>query len=112
MKQFYLVLAVCSVCLASFSQILLKKGAQKSYSSRIQEYLNGYVAGGYGMLFVSTLLTIMAYKQLSFLSVPVVEALGYVLVPLLSRWFFQEKISLRKLVGILCILAGIMVYYT
>jgi len=111
MKQVYLVLAVCSVCIASFSQILLKKGAQKSYSSRIREYLNGYVIGGYGMLLVSMLLTIMAYRHLSFLSVPVVEALGYVLVPLLSSFFFQEKLSPRKLAGIGFILAGMLVYY-
>lgn len=112
MNQAYVLLAICSVCIASFSQILLKKGAGKTYSSRIREYLNGYVITGYGMLFVSMLLTIAAYTHLSFLSVPVVEALGYIMVPVLSFFVFKEKISCRKGIGILCILAGIMVYYS
>ncbi|MGN0305417.1 MAG: multidrug ABC transporter [Lachnospiraceae bacterium] len=112
MKQTYFLLAVCSVCIASVSQILLKKGAGQSYSSKIREYLNGYVITGYGMLFVSMVLTIMAYKHLSFLSIPVVEALGYILVPILSFFVFRERITLRKTLGILCILAGIVVYYS
>lgn len=112
MKQTYFLLAVCSVCIASVSQILLKKGAGQSYSSKIREYLNGYVITGYGMLFVSMVLTIMAYKHLSFLSIPVVEALGYILVPVLSFFVFRERITLRKTLGILCILAGIVVYYS
>ena len=112
MKQLYFLLAVCSVCIASFSQILLKKGAGREYSSRLREYLNGYVIGGYGMLLVSMLLTFLAYKRLSYLTVSVVEALGYVLVPLLSYFFFREKITPKKLMGILLILAGMLVYYT
>lgn len=112
MKQAYFLLAVCSVCIASVSQILLKKGAQQSYSSRIREYLNGYVITGYGMLMISMILTIIAYRNLSFLSVPVVEALGYILVPVLSYFVFREKITPRKAVGILFILGGMAVYYS
>lgn len=112
MKHLYFLMAVGSVCIASFSQILLKKGAGKQYSHKLREYLNGYVLGGYGMLFVSMVLTILAYQHLSYLTVPVVEALGYVLVPLLSYFFFREKLTARKVGGIVFILAGIMVYYT
>jgi drug/metabolite transporter (DMT)-like permease len=90
---------------------MLKKGAGKTYPSKIREYLNGYVITGYGMLFVSMVLTIVVYRHLSYLSVPVVEALGYILVPVLSVLFFAEKISPRKLCGIICILAGVAVYY-
>ena len=112
MDNIYLLLAVCSVCIASFSQVMLKMGAGKTYSSKIREYLNVYVITGYGMLFVSMILTIVAYRHLSFLSVPVVEALGYILVPILSYLVFKEKLSKGKILGILCILAGIGVYYT
>ncbi|MBQ9989626.1 MAG: multidrug ABC transporter [Lachnospiraceae bacterium] len=112
MKLYYFFLAVCSVCIASFSQVLLKKGAGRTYTSKLREYLNGYVIGGYGMLFVSMILTILAYRHLSYLSVPVVEALGYVLVPLLGVLVFGERITIRKTAGILFILAGIMLYYS
>ena len=96
MTDTYLAIALVSVCIASFSQVLLKKGAEKKYSSKVKEYLNPYVAGGYGMLFLSMILTIAAYSRLSYLSVPVVEAAGYILVPMLSYIFFKEKLTKRK----------------
>ena len=111
MNKWFLMIALLSVCIASFSQVMLKMGAGKKYASKIREYLNIYVISGYGMLFVSMLLTIVAYSRLSYLSVPVVEAVGYVLVPVLSYFFFKEKLSRRKVVGILFILAGIFIYY-
>lgn len=111
MNNKFLLIALVSVVIASFSQVMLKMGAGKTYTSKIREYLNVYVITGYGMLFVSMVLTIVAYSRLSYLSVPVVEAAGYVLVPVLSYFIFKEKLSKRKITGILFILAGIMVYY-
>ena len=111
MNNPFLLVALCSVVIASFSQVMLKLGAGKKYSSKIREYLNFYVITGYGMLFVSMILTIVAYSRLSYLSVPVVEAVGYVLVPVLSYFIFKEKLTGKKILGILFILAGIIIYY-
>ena len=105
------MLALLSVVIASFSQVMLKLGAGKTYNSKIREYLNVYVITGYGMLFVSMVITIIAYSHLSYLSVPVVEAVGYVLVPVLSYFIFKEKLTKRKILGILFILTGIVIYY-
>lgn len=112
MNNVFLLVALLSVVIASFSQVMLKLGAGKTYSSKIREYLNFYVISGYGMLFVSMVLTIVAYSHLSYLSVPVVEAVGYVLVPVLSYFIFKEKLSKRKVIGIAFILLGIIIYYT
>jgi len=111
MNNGFLLLALLSVVIASFSQVMLKLGAGKTYNSKIREYLNIYVITGYGMLFVSMVITIVAYSHLSYLSVPVVEAVGYVLVPVLSYFIFREKLTKRKILGILFILAGIVIYY-
>ena len=111
MNKVFFLIALSSVTIASFYQVLLKMGAGKKYPSKIREYLNFYVITGYGMLFVSMVLTIVAYSHLSYLSVPVVEAVGYVLVPVLSYFIFKEKLSKRKILGIVFILAGIIVYY-
>ena len=111
MNNGFLLLAFFSVVIASFSQVVLKLGAGKTYNSKIREYLNVYVITGYGMLFISMVLTIVAYSHLSYLSVPVVEAVGYVLVPVLSYFIYKEKLSKRKVLGIIFILAGIVVYY-
>ena len=111
MNNIFLLIALFSVINASFSQVMLKLGAGKKYPNKIREYLNFYVITGYGMLFLSMVLTIVAYSHLSYLSVPVVEAIGYVLVPVLSYFFFKEKLSKKKILGIVFILAGIMIYY-
>lgn len=107
---FYIV-GIFSVTIASCSQVLLKMGANKQYPAGIREYLNPFVISGYGMLGGSMLLTIVAYSHLNYLSVPVLEAIGYILVPVLSFFVFREKISLQKAIGILCILIGIGIYY-
>ncbi len=107
----YYVFGILSVIIASCSQILLKKGAMKKYDSFIREYLNVYVISGYLLMFGSLFLTMLAYRGMNFMNVPVLEAVGYVLVPLLSYFFFKEGLTKKKVVGIACILAGIFVFY-
>lgn len=107
----HMIILIVSVLIASFSQILLKKSAEKTYDSYIREYLNVYVILGYGMMFVSMFLTIIAYAGMEFTGVQIVEASGYIMVLILSYFFFKEKITKRKLLGMLFIFAGIAVYY-
>lgn len=97
--------------MAAFAQILLKKSAEKTYTSPIKEYLNAYVIFGYGLMFLSMFITIMAYSGLEFTNVPVIESLGYIVVMFLSYLFFKEKITKRKLLGMAVIMAGIFIYY-
>lgn len=100
-----------SVLIASFSQILLKKSAEKTYPSVIREYVNPYVVCGYGMMFLSMFLTIIAYAGMDFTNVQIVEATGYIMVLILSYFFFHEKLTKRKILGMIFIFAGIAVYY-
>ncbi len=109
--NWYVVLLITSVIIASFSQILLKKAADKTYPNWIREYLNAYVICGYGMMFISLFITMVSYKGFeNFAAVPLLESLGYVVVMILSYFFFKEKITLRKVLGIALILGGIFVY--
>lgn len=111
MVSSYFLLLVLSVIVSSFSQILLKKSAQKKYNSIWQEYLNPYVISGYGMMVISTILVIMAYKGIEYKNGPVVEALGYILILVLSYLFFKEPITKKKVVGNILVLLGIAVFY-
>lgn len=103
-------LYLISVVIASCSQLLLKKSAMKQYASFLREYLNLYVIMGYGMLFGSMILTIFAYKGIEFKNGPILESLGYVLVIIMSRFLFHEKITRSKIIGTLLILAGVAVF--
>lgn len=107
----YWILLFLSVLIASFSQILLKKSAKKQYDSFLKEYLNPYVIIGYAMMVGSTILTILAYSGVAYKNGPVIESLGYILIMFLSFIFFHEKITKKKLLGNLLILAGIFVFY-
>ena len=107
----YDLFLVGSVLIASFSQVLLKKGAQRTYTSILREYLNPYVISGYVLMVLSTVLTILAYTRVDYKNGPVIESLGIVFVMILSFFFFREKISSRKVVGVLMIFAGVMVFY-
>ena len=101
-----------AVVVSAFSQILLKKSAKKSYSSAIKEYLNPYVIIGYGMMMVTTVLTVFAYKTgLDYKNGPVIESLGYVLIMFLSLFFFGEKITPKKLIGNSLVVLGIIIFY-
>jgi len=107
----YYLLGILSVTIASFSQVLLKKGAMNKYDSFIKEYLNVWVIIGYLLMFASVFLTMLVYRGMDFMNVPVLEAIGYVLVPVLSYFFFKESLTRKKIIGIACILAGIIIYY-
>lgn len=112
MINHYLLCMLLSVSVASVSQILLKKSALQEHASVIREYLNPWVIGGYGMLFLSMLISVYAYGGMDYKNGPVMESLGNVFVPLLSWFFFGEKLSIRKIAGILCIMMGIAVFYS
>ncbi|MDE5853403.1 MAG: multidrug ABC transporter, partial [Oscillospiraceae bacterium] len=57
-----IIIMVCSVFVASISQILLKTSANKNHLSLFKEYFNLYVILGYILLFISTILTIVAFS--------------------------------------------------
>lgn len=107
----YDLLAFAGVCIASISQMLLKKSANTTYRSFLLEYCNLLVIGGYGLMVVSTMFGVMAYRGMDYMNGPIIESVGYILVMVLSYFLFQEKITRRKLVGTLFILMGIVVYY-
>ena len=111
MMNKYVILLLLSVLIASVSQLLLKKSAMIEYDSFIKEYLNPWVIIGYGMMVVSMLVTILAYRGLEYKNGPVIESVGYLLVMFLSAIFFKERITKKKIIGNAIILLGIFVFY-
>lgn len=106
----YILVFLLSVLVSSISQIILKKSASKEHKSIIREYLNPRVIGAYFMFFVSTLLTMYAYTGVPLTLGALIEAVGYIYIPVLSFLFLHEKITLRSVVGSLLIICGIIIY--
>ena len=100
-----------AVLVSAASQMFLKKAAQKKYDSFIKEYLNVWVIIGYALMLVSTLCVIYAYKGVDYKNGPIIESLGYSLIMILGRVFYNEKITKNKLIGNALILLGVIVFY-
>ena len=108
---FYIFVAI-GVFLSSCSQILLKKSAQKEHVSRLSEMLNKQVILAYSIFFLSVIINVFALGHgVKVKDLPILEALGYVFVPILSVVFLKETISFRCSIAILMILAGIIIFY-
>ena len=105
----YVAIFMASVLIAAISQILLKKSAMKQYNYKFGDYLNPYVICAYGLLFLSMMITVYAYKGVDLKTGPVIEATSYIYVAVLSAVFLKEKISNKKKVGLLIIIAGIVI---
>lgn len=106
----YVMIAIFSGILSSFSQILLKKSSDIVYESKIKEYLNPYVIIGYGITFCCMLLMIFAYKGLPYKYGAILESLAYVYIMILSRIFLKEKLSIKRIAGNLIIVVGVIFF--
>lgn len=101
---------VFSAFLAAFSQILLKSSANKKYENKINEIMNVKVILSYGILVTTMFMNIYAFSFLPYKIGPVLNCLSYIFVFLLSYLFFKEKITLKKVIGITCIVLGIILF--
>ena len=108
----YYLLVIVSVLTAAGSQMLLKQGAKKEYSSFLRQYLNPWVVGGYGIMGCTLLLNIFCLSHgVQVKEVSTIESLSYLFVPLLSWLFFKERITWRKAGAIVVIMMGIVVFF-
>ena len=101
---------LCSVLISSISQILLKKSADRTYDSRLKEYLNPLVIVAYIMFFCSMMITMYCYRYVDVSAGPIFESAGYVFVGILGFIFFKEKFTTKKTIGMVLILLGIVVF--
>lgn len=106
----YSCILVTGTLVSSFSQIMLKKSAQKTYPSKLREYLNPLVIIAYGLFFGCTLLSLYALKVVPLSMSPILEASGYIFVAILSFIFFKEKLTKKQVIGMAMIIGGIVVY--
>lgn len=109
--MFY-VLVLFNIFVAGVAQMLLKKSAMTKHPSFIQEYLNPWVIGGYSLMMFSLVSNIFAMNHGILLKeVGTLEACGYLFVPILSYFFFKEKINMQKVAAIALVLTGVIIFF-
>lgn len=111
MNQYkYVVFLFISVFISAISQILLKKSALRNHNSFIREYLNVHVISAYFLFFAAVLIDLLCLRFVPLSFIPVIETSSYVFIIVLSRIIFKEKIHLKKAIGLILILSGIVIY--
>ena len=107
----YALIMLTGTFIASVSQIVLKKAAEKEYPNKLAEYLNPMVMGAYVVFFAASLCSVIGYKEVPLSLGPILEATGYIFVPILSMLFLSEKIKRNNIVAIGLIVIGIITFY-
>lgn len=107
----YIAVFIFSVFISSVSQVLLKTSTKEKYGNLLKEYLNFKVIIAYFLFFCSSLLTVLAYKYVPLSMGMVLESSGYIFITGLGYFWLHEKIGKRTIIGICCILFGILVFY-
>lgn len=106
----YSCVLLFGVFISAISQVILKKSAMKKYDSVIKEYLNFPVISAYSIFVISTFLSIIAYKGIPLSMGPVLEATSYIYVTFFGVKIFGEKINKKKIISLVMIIGGIIVY--
>ena len=102
--------SVLAVFISACSQVLLKKEAMQEHESKIREYLNIRVALAYSIFIVATLLSIVAMRVIPLSLDSVIQTMGYIYVWFFGVKFFREKVSINKIIGMVMIIMGILIY--
>lgn len=97
---------ICTL-LVSFAQVLLKIGSDSFFLSWMQIY-NYHLLGGVFLYVFGAFCFIYAFRYGELSLVYPISAFGYVLVVLLSIFFFAEEITIKKWWGIALIMSGII----
>lgn len=104
------LIMLCGVTIAAFSQILLKTSANQEHTTFWKQYLNKRVIIGYLMLLVSMLFAVWAYSGMDYKYGPAIESVGMALVAILSCAILKEKMTKRRLAGTILVIIGLIVF--
>ena len=108
----YYILVILSVFLAACAQMLLKQGARQQYAQWWRQYANGWVIGGYAIMFGTMVMNIFAMsKGVQIKEVSIIESMSYLFVPALSFVIFKEKLTWRKIIAVAIIITGVIVFF-
>lgn len=106
----YILLFLFSVFISTISQVLLKKETMKSHKKIIHEYLNPSVIIAYIFFLGTTLLGVWAYKVIPLHLGPILDSSSYIYITIFGIAIFKEKITKQKVVALLTIVTGIVIF--
>lgn len=111
MEKYSGVLALLGVLIASCAQLLMKTSAiEKKQSSLLKKFINLRIVVAYSMMLLSSLISVVCLRYLQLKYVPMIEATGFLWVPLLSFLVLQEKPTRYNIAGGILIISGMALF--
>ncbi|MBO7368562.1 MAG: hypothetical protein J6U24_08225 [Paludibacteraceae bacterium] len=108
----YIAIVILAVFMGACTQILLKKSAGIQYGSFIRQYLNVRVVSAYCVLTLCIAVNIFAMNHGVLLKeVSILESLSYFFVPMLSMVILKERLNVRKIIAIIVIMCGVVIFF-
>lgn len=104
METYIYVIIILMTFLGALASVFLKKASANENLKKTMLSYNLYVGGG--LYIICALLNIFVLKYLPYSVVLPLTSITYIWTLLLARMFFKEKISFRKVVGIIIISIG------
>lgn len=107
---FYYLCMFLSISIAAGAQILLKKSAKRKIRVWYEQFLQPISIIAYGCMFLSTVFSVIAHKEIGVSVAPVWNASSFMMVALCSYLFLGERPSRRKLQGMAIMVVGIVIF--
>lgn len=104
----YILVALC-VLLTGMGQLCLKLGSRNK-QSLLGMYVNPYTLSGYAILFIVTILSVLALMGMDLKTFSAFMALNYVAITLLSAAILGESLSKNRITAIVLIIFGVVVF--
>lgn len=103
----YSIVYLIGVIISAIAQVLLKRAADIKYSSKLKEYMNFKTIFAYSIFFGATLCSVIAYKYVPLSFGPILGTSEYLFVAILSYTILKEKLSKKKIIGLITIMIGV-----
>lgn len=111
MEKNSLLLALSGVLIASCAQLFMKSSAHKRIGQKFwKKFVNFKVIFAYSMMLIASFINVLSLKHLQLKYVPMVEATGYIWVPILSILFIHEKPTKYNIIGCIIIIIGMCMF--
>lgn len=104
------ILMITSAFVTAFSQIILKKSANRKYENIFFEYFNPYVLFSYTCYIGVLVLNVFIYTRVDYRFGVVINSMSTVFVMLLSHIILKESITRKRVIGNGIIVCGILVF--
>ena len=107
---FAIILFELTILISALLQVPLKKAALNPKYTGLKTYLNPLVLTVYFCFFLITFATTYLYQYVDLAFSTLLYKTEYIFVTLIGVLILKEKLSVKKIIGIALIIAGVVIY--